>query len=48
MSLTERFHLEHLDKVLDTAMKGCKDIAAILQEIMKGHLVKLDSSLQAS
>ena len=48
MSLTHRFHIDHLSKVLDTAIKGCKDIGAILNEIMKGHLTKLDTSLQAS
>ena len=48
MSLTQRFHIDHLSKVLDTAIKGCKDIGAILKEIMKGHLTKLDTSLQAS
>ena len=48
MSLTQRFHIDHLSKVLDTAIKGCKDIGAILNEIMKGHLTKLDTSLQAS
>ncbi|KAK4018513.1 exosome complex component RRP41 [Daphnia magna] len=48
MSLTQRFHIDHLSKVLDTAIKGCKDIGVILKEIMKGHLTKLDTSLQAS
>nr|CAG4651248.1 EOG090X0BHT [Simocephalus serrulatus] len=48
MSLTQRFHVDHLSKVLDTAIKGCKDIGAILKEIMRGHLTKLDTSLQAS
>nr|CAG4647320.1 EOG090X0BHT [Megafenestra aurita] len=48
MSLTQRFHIDHLSKVLDTAIKGCKDIGAILKEIMRNHLAKLDTSLQAS
>nr|CAG4649603.1 EOG090X0BHT [Scapholeberis mucronata] len=48
MSLTQRFHIDHLSKVLDTAIKGCKDIGDILNEIMRGHLTKLESSLQTS
>lgn len=48
MSLTQRFHLDHLSQVMDTAIKGCKDIAAILNETIKQHLTKLDTSLQAS
>nr|CAG4646499.1 EOG090X0BHT [Macrothrix elegans] len=48
MSLTQRFHIDHLSQVLDTAIKGCKDIAVILQQTMKEHLTKLDASLQNS
>nr|CAG4643435.1 EOG090X0BHT [Ilyocryptus agilis] len=48
MSLTQRFHMDHLSQVMDTAIKGAKDIGTILKEIMKTHLMKLDTSLQAS
>nr|CAG4635003.1 EOG090X0BHT [Alona affinis] len=48
MSLTQRFHLDHLSQVMDTAIKGCKDIAEILNQTMRQHLTKLDTSLQAS
>nr|CAG4641960.1 EOG090X0BHT [Eurycercus lamellatus] len=48
MSLTQRFHMDHLSQVMDTAIKGCKDIAAILNQTMREHLTKLDTSLQAS
>nr|CAG4636435.1 EOG090X0BHT [Eubosmina coregoni] len=47
MSLTQRFHMDHLSSVLDTAIKGCKDIAEILDQVVRAHLSKLDSKLQA-
>ena len=47
MSLTQRFHLEHLNQVLDTAIKGCKDVGVILNQVVKSHLTKLGNSLQS-
>jgi len=48
MSLTQRFHLDHLDQVLDTAIKGCQDISNILTQTTQEHLTKLGNSLQSS
>nr|CAG4650408.1 EOG090X0BHT [Sida crystallina] len=47
MSLTQRFHLDHLSQVLDTATKGCKDVGAILNLVVKGHMTKLGNLLQS-
>nr|CAG4645044.1 EOG090X0BHT [Leptodora kindtii] len=47
MSLTQRFHMDHLSRVLDTAIKGCKDVGIILNQVIKEHLTKLGNSLQA-
>jgi len=47
MSLTQRFHLDHLNEVMETAIKGCKDVGAILNEVVKSHLNRLGNSLKA-
>ena len=47
MSLTQRFHLDHLQQVLDTAVKGCKDVGLILDQVVKKHLAKLGQSSQS-
>lgn len=38
MEMSQRFHLDHLQKVINTAMEGCKNIQLILDEAVKRHL----------
>nr|CAG4645743.1 EOG090X0BHT [Lynceus sp. MCZ IZ 141354] len=46
MSLTQRFHVDYLDKVLDTAVKGCIDVASILERHVRNHVTKLGASTE--
>lgn len=42
--MSQRFHLDHLPKVLTKALEGCKDIKAILDEAVKNHVRELGSA----
>lgn len=44
MEMSQRFHLDHLEKVLNKALEGCKDIRQILDEAVRLHLRDLGSS----
>lgn len=44
MEMSQRFHLDHLDAVLETAMKGCKDIYDILDTVVREHLAETGSA----
>lgn len=44
MEMSQRFHLDHLDVVLETAMKGCKDIYEILDTVVREHLAEIGSA----
>ncbi|KAL1494393.1 hypothetical protein ABEB36_009998 [Hypothenemus hampei] len=44
MEMSQRFHLDHLPKVLDKALEGCKDIKEILDEAVKDHVSKIGSA----
>lgn len=44
MEMSRRFHLDHLPKVLHTALQGCKDIRAILDQAVKAHVAEVGSS----
>lgn len=44
MEMSQRFHLDHLQKVLETALKGCKDIKVILDGIVRDHVQDFGSS----
>ena len=44
MEMSQRFHLDHLDSVLETAMKGCRDIFEILDTVVKEHLTETGSA----
>lgn len=44
MEMSQRFHIDHLPKVLETALKGCSDIKAILDEIVRSHVQDFGSS----
>lgn len=38
MEMSQRFHLDHLHKVLEKALQGCRDIKQILDEAVKLHV----------
>ena len=38
LEMSQRFHLDHLEKVMDVAMKGCKDIHNILDLVVQKHV----------
>lgn len=38
LEMSQRFHVDHLPKVLETALKGCKDIKTILDEAVRNHV----------
>ncbi|CAG9773826.1 unnamed protein product [Ceutorhynchus assimilis] len=44
MEMSQRFHLDHLPKVLNKALEGCKDIKVILDEAVKNHVAEMGSS----
>lgn len=46
--MSQRFHLDHLEKVLNTAMEGCKNIQVILNEAVKRHILQNGSSNKSS
>ena len=38
MEMSQRFHLDYLDKVMQTALRGCKNIQVILDEAVRKYL----------
>ena len=40
LEMSQRFHLDHLEKVMDVALKGCKDIHSILDLVIQKHVKK--------
>ncbi|KAJ1519485.1 hypothetical protein ONE63_004771 [Megalurothrips usitatus] len=38
MEMSQRFHCDHLPKVLERALEGCKDIHRILDEAVRKHV----------
>lgn len=44
MEMTQRFHLDHLPKVLEKALKGCRDIQVILDQAVREHILSVGSS----
>jgi exosome complex component RRP41 len=44
MEMSQRFHMDHLQKVLDKALQGCKDIKHILDEAVRSHIQDVGSS----
>ena len=43
--MSQRFHLDHLDKVMEVALNGCKDIANILDKVVRQHVTAATASL---
>ncbi|KAJ8962500.1 hypothetical protein NQ318_000890 [Aromia moschata] len=44
MEMSQRFHLDHLKKVLEKALKGCRDVKQILDEAVRLHVRDVGSS----
>lgn len=44
MEMSRRFHLDHLPKVLEKALQGCKDIKTILDEAVRRHVEEFGNS----
>ncbi|CAG9813570.1 unnamed protein product [Phaedon cochleariae] len=44
MEMSQRFHMDHLEKVLNKALQGCKDIRQILDEAVRLHVRDIGSS----
>lgn len=45
LEMAQRFHVDHLEKVMDAAMQGCKDIHAILDKVVRKQIKALDKNL---
>jgi exosome complex component RRP41 len=37
MEMSQRFHLDHLPKVVECALQGCRDIHQILDQAVRRH-----------
>ncbi|XP_054275833.1 exosome complex component RRP41 [Macrosteles quadrilineatus] len=44
MDMSQRFHLDHLQKVLDCAVKGCRDVFDILDRAVREYLTEVGSA----
>ena len=40
LEMSQRFHVDHLEKVMDAALKGCTDIYNILDKVVRKHVEK--------
>lgn len=45
LEMNGRLHEDHLSKVLDTAVKGCKDVYSILDAAVREHVTEAAASL---
>ena len=45
LQMNARVHEDHLSKVLDTAMKGCKDVYAIIDRSVRDHVSEVAADL---
>ena len=43
--MSHRFHMDHLDKVIDVALGGCKDIHNILDGVVRRHVANTGAQL---
>uniref|UniRef100_A0A1B0A4K6 Uncharacterized protein n=1 Tax=Glossina pallidipes TaxID=7398 RepID=A0A1B0A4K6_GLOPL len=43
MEMSQRFHLEHLPKVLERALNGCRKIKAVMEKAVHKHLMQMGS-----
>lgn len=44
LEMSQRFHLDHLPKVLKTAMDGCKEIRAIIDKAVREYSTQVGSA----
>ncbi|KAH8308026.1 exosome complex component RRP41 [Drosophila kikkawai] len=44
IEMSERFHIDHLETVIETAMAGCREIRDILEAAVKEHLLHMGSA----
>lgn len=44
MEMSQRFHLDHLPKVLKTALDGCREVQNILDKAVREHLAHVGSA----
>lgn len=44
MEMSQRFHLDHLQKVLEMALNGCKEVQKILDKAVREHLQHVGSA----
>lgn len=45
LEMSQRFHIDHLPKVLEKALQGCKDIKVILDEAVRNHVEDVGASI---
>ncbi|ETN62706.1 exosome complex component RRP41 [Anopheles aquasalis] len=41
MEMSQRFHLDHLPKVLETALKGCREVQNVIDRAVREHVTQL-------
>ncbi|BFF93815.1 exosome complex component RRP41 [Drosophila madeirensis] len=44
LEMSERFHIDHLETVIETAMAGCREIRDILEAAVREHLLHIGSA----
>lgn len=44
MEMSQRFHVDHLQKVMEKALEGCRDIKEILDAAVRAHVREVGSS----
>lgn len=44
MEMSQRFHLDSLPKVLETATQGCKEVSSIIDAAVRDHLLQTGST----
>ena len=45
LEMSHRFHLDHLDKVVEVAVNGCKDIYSILDGVVRRHVANTGAQI---
>ncbi|XP_001869459.2 exosome complex component RRP41 [Culex quinquefasciatus] len=41
MEMSQRFHLDHLPNVLETALQGCREVQKIIDQAVRDHVTQL-------
>ena len=45
LEMSHRFHMDHLDKVVEVALGGCRDIHTILDSVVRKHVANTGAQL---